>query len=567
MATELNRRLLDEADLLPAEVKRAGPAGPRHRGPARRASAAADAALAAGRGVPRRAPRRTTAPSTARAAPLDRQRRARRLPGANVAAGLGARRPCGGRGPPGALARASTCSCSATASRSPTRSRSEARGPAARGLLVMGPECGTSLSQRRQALGFANRVRQRTRSGWSAASGTGPPGGDDADPSRLGRGSLAGASERAGAISTQRSAGSRRCRCSALARARSRDARDRARLEGAVARTSPRARAGGGRRDGKPVVAYLPGWSGTPPASVVSVPTLEATALAARPGARAEAPAFAGRRAGRVARHAPAGGVLGLFTGGTLCEEARRHRRRRRRRVRRLRRPRVHARAAASDHRSEPPAAAAVARAGGDRGRRRGAARPDPRRLALIRIRPPRSPVAIGEAAGSRARARARDARGRRPRGRHRRGSSGSRRPGRKLRRKRGVRRLPRRTAWPAELGPRISRGARRWRADGRAASVRSCASSTAGRPLRGRARGAQGVAVSRVDWRPPPPATARPRSGATRSDAANREAPSDRLAGRPAGPGRRPPGHRGRSGHDRHDRCFTLDRRSRGRA
>jgi len=70
---------------------------------------------------------------------------------------------------------------------------------------------------------------------------------------------------------------------------------------------------------GKPVVACLLGWKGAPPAPVRLVDTLDeaarsaVTALGGTPSALAGPPAPP--RSG--------GGVLGLYTGGSLCEEAR----------------------------------------------------------------------------------------------------------------------------------------------------------------------------------------------------------------------------------------------------
>ena len=104
MATDLNRRLLDETDLLPAEAKRAGSADLVIAVRAESA-AAAEAALGQAEGPPRRAPRRPRRASK-RAAALDRRggaAAARRQRGG----GVGARGPCDRRGPSGALGRAS----------------------------------------------------------------------------------------------------------------------------------------------------------------------------------------------------------------------------------------------------------------------------------------------------------------------------------------------------------------------------------------------------------------------------------------------------------------------------
>ena len=103
-----------------------------------------------------------------------------------------------------------------------------------------------------------------------------------------------------------------------------RDARDRARLEGAV-RPASRARVleAARRVQASPSSRYLPGWSGAPPPGVAVAATLEAAALACvRALGRKPASGFPRPRDARVGR--PRGGrVLGLFTGGTLCEEAR----------------------------------------------------------------------------------------------------------------------------------------------------------------------------------------------------------------------------------------------------
>jgi hypothetical protein len=76
------------------------------------------------------------------------------------------------------------------------------------------------------------------------------------------------------------------------------------------------------RATGKAVVAYLPGWSGAPLGGVRSVATLEEAALAV-------VRALGGKGRGFDAARVPhrwrsrSGRVLGLYTGGTLCDEAR----------------------------------------------------------------------------------------------------------------------------------------------------------------------------------------------------------------------------------------------------
>jgi FdrA protein len=63
----------------------------------------------------------------------------------------------------------------------------------------------------------------------------------------------------------------------------------------------------------------LPGWQGIPPPGVAMAVTLEAAAVECVRRLGRKRPGFARPRVGR----ARAGRVLGLFTGGTLCDEAR----------------------------------------------------------------------------------------------------------------------------------------------------------------------------------------------------------------------------------------------------
>ena len=204
MATDLNRRLLDETDLLPAEAKRAGPADLVIAVRAESA-AAADAALAAAEGflAARRddqGPLRSDPPRSIVAA-------ARRLPGANLAL----------VSVPGAHATAEAHQALSAglhvflfsdgvplADEVALKRRADARG-----LLVMGPECGTSLVDG-VGLGFANRVR-RGHVGLVAASGTGLQ--EVVEPRSTGwaRASRT-ASGRAGETSTRPWAGSPRSR-------------------------------------------------------------------------------------------------------------------------------------------------------------------------------------------------------------------------------------------------------------------------------------------------------------------------------------------------------------------
>jgi succinyl-CoA synthetase alpha subunit len=187
----------------------------------------------------------------------------------------------------------------------------------ARGLLVMGPECGTSLVNG-VGLGFANRVR-RGGVGLVAASGTGLQEVSTLIH-RLGAGVSQGIGtggrdlhEDVDGIATLQT----------LAWL-GRDAETR--VIGIVSKApsgpvGARVLAAAVMSD-KPVVAYLPGWRGTPPPGVVMAPTLDAAALECVRALGKRKPAFGPIPAPRPARSRP-GRVLGLFTGGTLCEEAR----------------------------------------------------------------------------------------------------------------------------------------------------------------------------------------------------------------------------------------------------
>jgi FdrA protein len=312
MATELNRRVLDETDLLPAEVKGAGPADLAIVVRAETADAAdaalgqAEAFLAARRGeegLERREPPRSILGA------------ARRLPGANVAL----------VSVPGAHAAAEAHQALSAglhvflfsdgvslADEIQLKRRAESRG-----LLVMGPECGTSLVNG-VGLGFANRVR-RGHVGLVAASGTGLQEVSSL-VHRLGAGISQGIGT--GGRDLQDAVGGL-----ATLQVLSWLAADpETRVIGLVSKAPSAAVAervlGAAAATGKPVVAYLPGWSGRPPAGVLSVTTLEAAALGCvkalgRKGRRVELSPEP-RRGRRVS-----GRVLGLFTGGTLCEEAR----------------------------------------------------------------------------------------------------------------------------------------------------------------------------------------------------------------------------------------------------
>jgi succinyl-CoA synthetase alpha subunit len=312
LATELNRRLLAEAGLLAPDAERAGP-NDLVIAVSAQSEAAADGAvrhaeelLAARRGDG--GPQGIEPPRSIVSA-------ARRLPGANVAL----------VSVPGRHAAAEAHQALSAGLHvflfsdgvpldDEVRLKRRAR---ARGLLVMGPECGTSIVNG-VGLGLANRVR-RGSVGLVAASGTGlqevgslvhrlgaglsqavGTGGRDLDEAVGGLATLQamawlGADPETRVIAV-------------LAKALSARVVERV-LAAATA-------------SGKPVVAYLPGWAGAPPAGVERVTTLEAAALAsvralgraARGFKRPAAPARPRRRPARV---------LGLYTGGTLCDEAR----------------------------------------------------------------------------------------------------------------------------------------------------------------------------------------------------------------------------------------------------
>ena len=312
MATDLNRRLLDETDLLPTEAKRAGPADLVIAVRAETA-AVADAALGQAEGflTARRGdqgPHRSEPPRSIVGA-------ARRLSGANVAL----------VSVPGAYATAEAQQALSAglhvflfsdgvplADEIALKRRAETRG-----LLVMGPECGTSLLNG-VGLGFANRVR-RGHVGLVAASGTGLQEVASL-VHRLGAGVSQGIGtggrdlhDAVGALATLQV-------LSWLARD------PETRVIGIVSKAPSAAVAervlAAAAASGKPVVTYLPGWRGATPAGALSVTTLEAVALACVRALGRKRPGFVRSRARRPARRLP-GRVLGLFTGGTLCDEAR----------------------------------------------------------------------------------------------------------------------------------------------------------------------------------------------------------------------------------------------------
>jgi FdrA protein len=310
MATDLNRRLLDEADLLPDEAKRAR-AGDLVIAVRGDSAAAVEAAL--GQAEALLAARRDDHGPLRSEPPRSIAGAARRLQGANLAL----------VSVPGAHATGEAHQALSAglhvflfSDGVPLEDEIALKRRAReRGLLVMGPECGTSLVDG-VGLGFANRVR-RGHVGLVASSGTGLQEVSSL-VHRLGAGVSQGIGtggrdlhEEVDGLATLQA-------LSWLAR----DAETRVIGIVSKAPSSPVAArvVAAAVMSGKPVVAYLPGWHGTPPPGVVMAATLEAAALAC---VRALGRRTAGfpRPAGPRPRRG--GRVLGLFTGGTLCEEAR----------------------------------------------------------------------------------------------------------------------------------------------------------------------------------------------------------------------------------------------------
>src|SRR5438132_3380028 len=186
-----------------------------------------------------------------------------------------------------------------------------------RGLLVMGPECGTAMING-VGLGFANRVR-RGPIGVVGASGTGiqevtslvhrlgggvshaiGTGGRDLDAAVGGLTTLQALEALAADVDTRVALVVSKPPSPAVA--------------DAVLRAAVQTR--------KPVVACLLGYEGPTPTGVRATPTLEQAAVAAvglSGGAvrELERPRHGSARGAR-------GAVRGLYAGGTLCDEARR---------------------------------------------------------------------------------------------------------------------------------------------------------------------------------------------------------------------------------------------------
>jgi FdrA protein len=186
----------------------------------------------------------------------------------------------------------------------------------ARGLLVMGPECGTSILHG-VGLGFANRVR-RGAIGLVGASGTGLQEVTSL-VHRLG-GGVSHAIGTGGRDLRAEIGGITTLQALALLAA---DAGTRVialvSKPGSAAVLNEVLAAMSGA--GKPVLACLLGWGGEARGGVRVVDTLEAAAAVAVEAIGIAAPAL---EAPKLAPgRAPRGQILGLYTGGTLCEEAR----------------------------------------------------------------------------------------------------------------------------------------------------------------------------------------------------------------------------------------------------
>jgi FdrA protein len=185
-----------------------------------------------------------------------------------------------------------------------------------RGLLVMGPECGTAIING-VGLGFANRVR-RGPIGVVGASGTGIQelttlvhrlGGGISHAIGTGGRDLHAA---VGGLTTLQGVA-----------ALGADPGTRALL--IVSKPSSPAAAGAVLRaaveTGKPVVACLLGYGGATPQGVHTAATLEEAATTA---VKVVGGSVRELERPRVPASGARGAILGFFTGGTLCDEARR---------------------------------------------------------------------------------------------------------------------------------------------------------------------------------------------------------------------------------------------------
>jgi FdrA protein len=311
MATDLNRRLLADAGLLPPEAERAGP-NDLVIAVSAESAGAADIAVGQAEGSlatrwREEGPHRSEPPRSIIGA-------ARRLSGANVAL-VSVPGPYAAAEAHQALSAGLHVFLFSDGVPLADEVRLKRRAQA-RGLLLMGPECGTSIING-AGLGFANRVR-RGPVGLVAASGTGLQEVTSLIH-RLGGGVSQGIGtggrdlhEAVGGLATLQALSwlgqdTQTRVISLLSKAPSSAVAERV-LEAA-------------RASGKRVVAYLPGSHGAPRAGVLSVTTLEEAALASVRALGNEVPGFDRERV--RPRHRRSGRALGLYTGGTLCDEAR----------------------------------------------------------------------------------------------------------------------------------------------------------------------------------------------------------------------------------------------------
>jgi succinyl-CoA synthetase alpha subunit len=185
----------------------------------------------------------------------------------------------------------------------------------ARGLLVMGPECGTSLIDG-VGLGFANRIR-RGDIGLVGASGTGLQ-----EVTTLIHSFGAGVSHAIGTGGRDLDEAVGGLTTLMALEWLERDVATRAIVivskppSGAVARRVLAAAAA----TGKPVVACLLDWTGAAPPGVRAVATLEEAARRAVEAVGGTPPELVAPRPEAGVRSR--GRIRGLYTGGSLCEEA-----------------------------------------------------------------------------------------------------------------------------------------------------------------------------------------------------------------------------------------------------
>lgn len=185
-----------------------------------------------------------------------------------------------------------------------------------RGLLFMGPECGTSIING-VGLGFANRVR-RGSVGLVGASGTGIQEVSTLIH-RLG-GGISQAIGTGGRDLCEAVGGLTTLHALALL-GDDLDTRAIVLVSKPPSTTVARTVLNAAAATGKPVVACLLDWRGATPKGVRAVRTLDEAARVVVEAIGGKPTELDLRDRPRATRRAP-GHVLGLYTGGTLCEEA-----------------------------------------------------------------------------------------------------------------------------------------------------------------------------------------------------------------------------------------------------